>query len=99
MSKTVIITGASKGIGRACAEKFYNLGYNVAAVYCSDDEAMRSFCIGKDNARILLIKADVSDFDAMGDMADRVSYQFGSIDVLVNNAGIAEQKMMKFKEE
>ena len=94
MSKTVIITGASKGIGKACAEKFYTMGYNIAAVYRSDDEGMRSFCHGKDTSRILLIKADVSDFDAMQNMANKVATQFGSIDVLVNNAGIAEQKMM-----
>ena len=94
MAKTVIITGASKGIGRACAEKFYKLGYNIAAVYRSDDEGMSSFCRGRDEDRILVFKADVADFEAMHDIARETVAKFGSVDVLVNNAGIAQQKMM-----
>lgn len=94
MKKTAIITGASKGIGRACAEKFYNLGYNVVTVYRSDDEGIEEFCKEKDDSRILSIKADVADFDAMHTAAQEVIKRFGSADVLVNNAGIAQQKMM-----
>lgn len=94
MSKTVIITGASKGIGKACAEKFYAMGYNIGAIYRSDDEGIKDLCKGKDDSRILAIKADVANHGEMLEAADAVIGKFGSVQVLVNNAGIAQQKMM-----
>ena len=94
MSKTVVITGASKGIGRSCAEKFYSSGYNVAVVYRTDDEGISEFCTGKDESRIAVFKADVADYVAMEKVGAEVVEKFGSVDVLVNNAGIAQQKMM-----
>ena len=94
MSKTVLITGASKGIGRACAEKFYASGCNVCVVYHSDDEAMESFCNGKDSGRILIAKADVADFYAVQTLVSDAIKKFNTIDVLINNAGISQWKMM-----
>ena len=94
MTKTVVITGASKGIGKQCAEKFYSLGYNIVAVYRSDDEGISSFCNGKSEDRILVFKGDVSEYCAMQNMAQEAIAKFGSIDILVNNAGIAQQKMI-----
>ena len=94
MSKTAFITGASKGIGMACAEKFYDMGYNIVAVYRCDDEGMQSFLHGRDEARIFVAKGDVSDYDAMQEAAASALKRFGSLDVLINNAGIAQQKMI-----
>ena len=94
MAKTVLITGGTRGIGAACAHKFYTAGYNIALVYASDDAAAQKFVSDKDMSRVVLIKADVSDYAAMQSAADAITKKFGDIDVLVNNAGIACQKMM-----
>lgn len=80
--KTVIITGALKGIGFACANLFYEQGANVALLDITKDET------GINNARWLYISCDVSNNDAVR-QAIQIAYQkFGSIDFLINNAGI-----------
>ena len=94
MAKTVLITGGTRGIGAACAEKFYDAGYNTALVYAADDVAAQRFVSDKDMSRVLLIKGDVSDFAAMQNGAAQIAKKFGTVDVLVNNAGIACQKMI-----
>lgn len=94
MSKTAIITGGTKGIGEACANRLYSLGYNIAVIYSGDDVAAGNFASDKDMSRVMLIKADVADFEAMQNMGKSVISTFGSVDVLINNAGIASQKMI-----
>ena len=94
MANTVLITGGTRGIGAACAQKFYDCGYNTALVYISDDISAQRFAENKDMSRVMLIKADVSDFGTMQNAAVEISKKFGTVDVLVNNAGIACQKMI-----
>ena len=94
MNKTAIITGGTRGIGRAVAIKFYELGYNIALVYNNNEENANKFCSSFDTDRVLLIKADVSSFDEMQKMGRDVISKFKRVDVLVNNAGISEQKMI-----
>ena len=94
MNKTAIITGGTRGIGRAVAIKFYELGYNIALVYNNNEENANKFCSAFDTDRVLLIKADVSSFDEMQKMGRNVISKFKRVDVLVNNAGISEQKMI-----
>lgn len=94
MNKTAIITGGTRGIGAACSQKLYDLGYNLAIIYASDDVSANKFITGKDMSRIMLIKADVSDFSAMQKMGKDVITRFGGVSVLINNAGIASQKMI-----
>ncbi len=94
MKKTAIITGGTRGIGAACAKRLYDMNYNIVLVYSSDDVAANSFTEGRDMTRIMLVKADVSDFDAMQKMGQKVMQKFGSVEVLINNAGIASQKMI-----
>ena len=94
MSKTAIITGGTRGIGEACANRLYSLGYNIAVIYSGDDVAAGKFASDKDKSRVMLIKADVADFEAMQNMGKSVISTFGSVDVLINNAGIASQKMI-----
>ena len=94
MSKNVLITGASGGIGSAAARLFAENGYNVIINYNSTEQDALSLekelsCIG--NA--VALKADVSsksDVDAMFTEAEKL---FGKINVLVNNAGISQQKL------
>ncbi len=95
MKKTVVITGASKGIGAAAAEEFAVLGYNVVInYYQSKEKALRLLeKIRKTGCRAIAVKADVSKFCEANDLIEKSLEEFGNIDILINNAGIAEQKL------
>ena len=89
--KTVLITGASRGIGRACAEIFSKNGYNVAVNYFkSEKEALE---LEKELENCAIFRADVSDRASVGKMITDIKNRFGSIDILINNAGIAESQL------
>ena len=90
--KNVLITGGARGIGRAISKKFAKEGYRVLINYKSSEDAAKSLKeeIGE-NAKIY--RADVSDFEEVSKMADDILKEFGKIDVIINNAGIAEQKL------
>ena len=92
MKKTVLITGASRGIGASTAIVFAQNGYNVIINYNnSKEDAVRLShkLINEYNIETLLIKCDVSNEEEVKNMVDAVKEKFGTIDVLVNNAGIA----------
>ena len=92
MKKTVLITGASKGIGKATAIEFAKKDYNVAINYFSDDESaknVKKYIIENYDVDVMLCKADVSKEDEVKKMVEEIINHFGKIDVLVNNAGIA----------
>lgn len=95
MKKTVLITGASRGIGRETAILFALKGYNVVANYCSSkDSALNLHQTLKNiEAEHLIYKADVSNIDNVENMVEESIKRFGKIDVLINNAGISEQKL------
>ncbi len=87
--KTVIITGASSGIGRACAIAFARAGANVVLA-ARDDEKLgivAQFCMSI-NAPFLLVKTDVTSEIECRNLVEKSAELFGGIDVLVNNAGI-----------
>ena len=90
MSKTALITGASRGIGRECARLFAQAGYNVAAIYNKSEEAALSL---KEETGCGIYKCDVSDCKAAHETVEAVFRHFGSIDVLINNAAIAQQAL------
>ena len=90
MSKTALITGASRGIGRECARLFAQAGYNVAAIYNKSEEAALSL---KAETGCGIYKCDVSDCKAAHETVEAVFRHFGSIDVLINNAAIAQQAL------
>lgn len=91
--KTVLITGASRGIGEQIARAFSTNGYNVIINYNKSEERAKK--LGEElNAPIF--KADVSKFDQAKALVDFAIEKFGKIDVLVNNAGIAlPQKVLQ----
>jgi len=95
MKKTVLITGSSRGIGRACAELFAENDYNVIINYVhSEKEAFSLLQLLKDRGQsAIAIKADAADYAQVQTLFAESIKQFGKIDVLVNNAGIAEQKL------
>ena len=91
MSKVAVVTGASKGIGRACAIRLAQDGYTVVVNYSSSDAAAEEVVntIKAEGGEAVAYKADVSDLDAVKKMFREIGKQFGQIDVLVNNAGIS----------
>ncbi len=95
MSGTVIVTGASRGIGKACALAFGKSGSNVIINYTRSKEKAEELCedISKLGGRALPFCADVADRKAVDEMIAFAHSNFGSISILINNAGIAEQIM------
>lgn len=91
MKKTVLITGASRGIGRECAIAFSKNGYNVVANYLNSEE--QAFKLAKEYDNIMPFRADVSDVNQVKTMTEQAIHKFGGIDVLINNAGVALQKL------
>ena len=87
--KTAVITGASRGIGRAMAIAFADAGYSVIATYNKDKAAADEVAKGRD---ISFYQLDVSDFNAVNSFAEEL-LKTRSIDVLINNAGIARQRL------
>ena len=88
--KNVLITGGSRGIGKACVYEFSNNGYRVFLNYNkSIDEAEKI----KNETGVVTVKADVSDSKQVNDMAEFIHTNYGKIDVIVNNAGISQQKL------
>ena len=86
LAKTVLITGASRGIGAATAEIFADNGYNVIINYNKNHERAKQIA-SKTGGN--LIQADVSDIAQTEKMIDSIISEYGKIDVLVNNAGIS----------
>ena len=92
MNKVVLITGASRGIGKSCAKCFAKNGYNVIINYLNskeDAENLMNELEKKYNVECLLIKADVSNEQDVKNMVEESINKFGKIDCLVNNASIA----------
>lgn len=94
--KTAVITGAAKGIGAAIAVAFAKGGYRVVINYNKSEERARALCqILNDTypTEAVCIKADVSTAEGAKKLIAEAVTAFGDIDVLVNNAGIAQQKL------
>ena len=96
MAKVALVTGASRGIGRATAEAFARAGYQVAANYCRSKEQIEQFSaqMEREGCAVIPVQADVSDPEQVKRMVQTVQRQFGHIDVLVCNAGIARQGLL-----
>jgi 3-oxoacyl-[acyl-carrier protein] reductase len=95
MTKNVLITGASRGIGRAAAELFAENGYGVIVNYCNSESDAQSLVksLTAKGAHAAMFKADVSNMDDVRRMIEFCDAEFNHIDVLINNAGIAQIKL------
>lgn len=95
--KTVLITGATRGIGRATALMFAENGYNICINYLKNDEMAHTLKDELKNfgVQIKLYKTDVSDYDKCKNMLDDINKTFGKIDILINNAGVAMYKLIQ----
>ena len=95
MAKSVLITGATRGIGRACALKFAREGWNVTAGYAREQQAAEQLQqeIEVLGAQCECVQADLTDCAAVHRMALLAQSHFGTPDAVVCNAGIAQQKL------
>lgn len=92
---TVIVTGGSRGIGASISKRFAKEGYNIVINYVNNDEranTIKSEIEEAYDSKVLLVKADVSKEEEVKVLIDKTIETFGSINCLVNNAGIAIDK-------
>ncbi|EOA9058989.1 3-oxoacyl-[acyl-carrier-protein] reductase [Staphylococcus aureus] len=102
MTKSALVTGASRGIGRSIALQLAEEGYNVAVNYAGSKEKAEAVVeeIKAKGVDSFTIQANVADADEVKAMIKEVVSQFGSLDVLVNNAGITRDNLlMRMKEQ
>lgn len=93
-NKIVLITGASRGIGREIAIEFAKYGCQIAINYNKNlSEAEKTLSeVKKHSSTSIIVQADVSSSDAVKNMIFKIENELGSIDILVNNAAIAEPR-------
>ena len=101
-NKTAIITGATRGIGRGIAQTFARNGCNVAFTFSSSVEAAQSLQMELSDLGIKAksYQSNAADFEEAQALVDKVLEEFGSVDVLINNAGITKDNLlMRISEE
>ena len=100
MKKTVLVTGAAKGIGNKTIIEFAKKGYNVVINYLTskkEAEELKNTVENLYGVKALLVKADISNEEEVKDMINKVISAFGKIDVLINNAAYAKDNDYKEK--
>jgi 3-oxoacyl-[acyl-carrier protein] reductase len=95
--RTALVTGASRGIGRAVALALAREGADVAVNYAGNERAAAEVCdeIARHGRRAVALRADVSVAAEVGRLIDEVRRQLGGISILVNNAGIARRQSIE----
>ena len=91
MSRVAVVTGGTRGIGRAIAEALHAAGYKVAATYAGNDDAARR-C--QQETGIRCFKFDVADYKSCEAGVKKIVEELGPIDILVNNAGITRDAVL-----
>ena len=95
-NKTAIITGGSKGIGKGIVEKFAQEGCNIAFTYLSSESS--AIEVEKNaksyGVKVIKYKSDASNFDQSSELIENVMKDFGSYDILINNAGITRDNLL-----
>lgn len=91
--KIALVTGASRGIGRACALALAEAGAGIAVNYRANEEAAKETCtrIASLGRRAIPARADVSKSAEVSGMIQRIEKELGNVEILVNNAGIARR--------
>lgn len=99
--KTAIVTGGSRGIGAATAKKLANLGANIAVIYAGNEAAANAVC---EECRAHGVKAeafqcDVADFAQTKETVAFIKEAFGTVDILINCAGVTRDKLLAMMRE
>lgn len=96
MNRTVIVTGGAKGIGAAISSLFAKSGYNVIVNYNTSEAAAKALCaeLTTNGYSCLPYKADISNSTEVQSLFKFAKDSFGKVDVVVNNAGISQQKLI-----
>lgn len=100
--KVALVTGGSRGIGEAIVKKFASLGADVAVIYAGSQEkaeAVATFCEKEYSVKAKAYKCDVSDFEATKELVNKVKEDFGTVHILVNNAGITKDGLIAMMKE
>lgn len=100
--KCAIVTGAAKGIGKAIALKLASLGANIVLNYRSSEKEAAEVAneIKELGVEVLTVKADISKLDEVEEFVKAAKEKFGSVDIMVNNAGITKDTLiLRMKEE
>jgi 3-oxoacyl-[acyl-carrier protein] reductase len=99
--KTAIITGASKGIGAVIAKRLNELNYNLVLNYRSSTSSMEELINDLTNkeTKNIIVKCDISDYEDAKKLVDEAYSNFGSVDVLINNAGITKDNILPLMTE
>lgn len=94
--KHALVTGGSRGIGRACALALARQGVSVAAIYHRQSDAVTSLARELEAAgnRSYVVQADVANADAVTGAVTEAQERFGSIEILVNNAGVVSHRTL-----
>ena len=95
-NKTALITGASRGIGRGIAQTFVEQGCAVALTYSSNSEAAEALVqeLSTAGVQVKAYQSNAADFEAAQKLVDDVLADFGSLDILINNAGITKDNLL-----
>ncbi|MFO0597654.1 MAG: 3-oxoacyl-[acyl-carrier-protein] reductase [Myxococcaceae bacterium] len=103
-NKVVLVTGGSRGIGRSIAQEFARRGATVVISYAGNEaaanETLKLLTDARADCKCKALRFDVADSEACGKAIDDIVKEFGRLDVLVNNAGVAiDGLLMRFKDE
>ena len=95
-SKVAIVTGGSRGIGKAICQSFAENGCDIALTYNNSKESAENLAddLNKMGVKAKAYKSDASSFDDSSKLVDDVMSDFGKIDILVNNAGIKKDNLL-----
>ena len=100
--KTAVVTGGSRGIGRAIAYKLASMGADIAVIYAGNAEAAETVCrrcAEETGGKARAYQCDVADFTAVKETVARIRADFGTVHILVNNAGITRDGLLAIMKE
>lgn len=94
--KVAVITGGSRGIGRAIALKMAENGANIAIIFSGNKEAAKEVCLMAEGygVRALAYQCDVAGFEQSKSICEKIFSDFSCVDILVNNAGITKDNLL-----
>lgn len=100
--KTAVVTGGSRGIGKAIAYKLASMGANIAVIYAGNAEAAETVCktcMQENGVEAKAYLCDVADFSAVKETVTKIKTDFGTAHILINNAGITRDGLLAMMKE